>query len=267
MWSPVDHLGRLLALSESAAEFFPEAGWQRCIVHFYRNIFSHVPSTKAREIAAMLKAIHAGEDIVAARQKAVQVIEKLRGLRLTRAAELVAAAARGDADLLRFPRGALAAYPHQQPTGAHPARDQAAHPCRRRIPGRAISAQSRRGQVAPYRRHCLVDQTLLEHRAAEGPADERCHHRLSQCRAPLSPTKCAKNSGHYPTVSCFGRSAGGRSTTSPGGKYCGSMLTIGFRSASDIKRSVCKLELRPRGTSTSRTRARTEYAKQFNANV
>ena len=32
----------------------------------------------------------------------------------------------------------------------------------------------------------LVDQTLSEHRAAEGPADERCHHRLSQYRAPLS---------------------------------------------------------------------------------
>jgi len=30
--------------------------------------------------AAMLKAIHAGEDIVAARQKAVQVIEKPRDL-------------------------------------------------------------------------------------------------------------------------------------------------------------------------------------------
>jgi hypothetical protein len=29
----------------------------------------------------MLKAIHAGEDIEAARQKAVQVTEKLRGLR------------------------------------------------------------------------------------------------------------------------------------------------------------------------------------------
>ena len=42
-----------------------------------------------REIAAMLKAIHASEDITAARQKAVQVIEKLRGLRLTKAAELV----------------------------------------------------------------------------------------------------------------------------------------------------------------------------------
>jgi len=42
---------------------------------------------------------------------------------------------------------------------------------------------------------------LFEHRAAEGPADERCHHRLSQCRAPLSPTICAENSGHYPGAS------------------------------------------------------------------
>jgi putative transposase len=45
-----------------------------------------------REVAAMLKAIHAGEDIVAARQKAVQVIEKMRGLRLANAAELVVTA-------------------------------------------------------------------------------------------------------------------------------------------------------------------------------
>src|SRR6478735_8604534 len=81
-----------IGLMESAAEFFPDAAWQRCVVHWYRNIFSHVPSTKIREIAAMLKAIHASEDIAAAREKAVRVIEKLRGLRLARAAELVEAA-------------------------------------------------------------------------------------------------------------------------------------------------------------------------------
>jgi putative transposase len=80
-----------LGLAESAAEFFPDAAWQRCVVHWYRNIFSHVPSTKVREIAAMLKAIHASEDIAAAREKAIRVIEKLRGLRLTRAAELAEA--------------------------------------------------------------------------------------------------------------------------------------------------------------------------------
>jgi putative transposase len=52
-------------------------------VHFHHNIFSHLPWTKVREIVAMLKAIHAGEDIGAARQ--VQLSEKLRGLRLTKA--------------------------------------------------------------------------------------------------------------------------------------------------------------------------------------
>ena len=46
-------------------------------MHWYRNIFSHVPSTKVREIAAMLKAIHASEDLAAAREKAIRVIEKL----------------------------------------------------------------------------------------------------------------------------------------------------------------------------------------------
>jgi putative transposase len=80
-----------LGLSESAAEVFPEATWQRCIVHWYRNIFSHVPATRVREIAAMLKAIHASEDVVAAREKAIRVIEKLRGFRLTKAAELAEA--------------------------------------------------------------------------------------------------------------------------------------------------------------------------------
>jgi putative transposase len=62
-----------------------------------------VPSTKVREIAAMLKAIHDGEDIAAARQKAVQVIEKLRGLRLSRAAELVEVAAEETVTHYAFP--------------------------------------------------------------------------------------------------------------------------------------------------------------------
>ena len=92
------------------SEFFPDAARRRCVVHWYRNIFSHVPPTKVREIAAMRKAIHASEDFVAARQKAVRVIEKLRALRLIRAAELVEKGSREDADLLRLPRRALAAY-------------------------------------------------------------------------------------------------------------------------------------------------------------
>jgi transposase-like protein len=51
----------------------------------------------------MLKAIHAGEDIAAAREKAIRVIEKLRGFRLTRAAELVEAAVEETLSYYAFP--------------------------------------------------------------------------------------------------------------------------------------------------------------------
>ncbi len=76
-------------LVESAAEFYPEARWQRCTVHFYRNVFSHVPFQKLREVALMLKAIHAQENREAAHRKADEVIAKLKAMRLAKAAELV----------------------------------------------------------------------------------------------------------------------------------------------------------------------------------
>ena len=78
-----------LGLVEAAAELYPEADWQRCVVHFYRNVFSHVPHSKVREVAAMLKAIHAQENLEAARQKAAQVVEKLIDMKLAAAAKLV----------------------------------------------------------------------------------------------------------------------------------------------------------------------------------
>jgi len=65
-------------LTESAAEYLPEARWQRCMVHFYRNVFSHVPATKVREVSHMLKAIHAQENREAADRKARAVVDDLR---------------------------------------------------------------------------------------------------------------------------------------------------------------------------------------------
>jgi transposase-like protein len=78
-----------LGLVESAAERFPEARWQRCVVHWYRGPFSHVPREKVREVAAMLKAIHAQEDRAAAEAKAKDVVAKLRAARMRKVAELV----------------------------------------------------------------------------------------------------------------------------------------------------------------------------------
>ena len=78
-----------LGLVESIAEVFPDADWQRCAVHFYRNVFSHVPRGKVREVAAMLKAIHAQENREAAESKSKDVTKKLQAMKLKAAAELV----------------------------------------------------------------------------------------------------------------------------------------------------------------------------------
>lgn len=81
---------KCLGLIESLADFYPEAKYQRCVVHFYRNVWSYVPAGKVKTVAAMLKAIHASEDLAAARVKAGQVVEKLRELKLPAAADFVA---------------------------------------------------------------------------------------------------------------------------------------------------------------------------------
>lgn len=77
-------------LVESLGEHYPDARWQRCTVHFYRNIFSVVPTRKEREVAAMLKAIHAAEDREAAVETAHRVIDKLKAMKLHQAAKKVA---------------------------------------------------------------------------------------------------------------------------------------------------------------------------------
>jgi putative transposase len=76
-------------LVESVAEYLPDARWQRCMVHFYRNVFSHVPSSKVREASHMLKAIHAQESRQAAQDKAEAVIAELRRQRMSKAADLL----------------------------------------------------------------------------------------------------------------------------------------------------------------------------------
>jgi len=40
---------KCLGLVENFAEFYPEAKWQRCVVHFYRNVWTAVPSGKVKK--------------------------------------------------------------------------------------------------------------------------------------------------------------------------------------------------------------------------
>ena len=93
-----------LGLVEALGEFYPEAGWQRCMVHWYRNVMSVVPKGKVKEVMAMLKAIHAQEDRQAARDKAQVVTEKLTAMRLGEAATIVRTGVDETLSYMTFPR-------------------------------------------------------------------------------------------------------------------------------------------------------------------
>ncbi len=80
---------KCLGLLEAVNETFPDARFQRCTVHFYRNVFSVTPRSRMKEVAAMLKAIHAQEDKRAAREKAAAVAAKLREMKLKEAARKI----------------------------------------------------------------------------------------------------------------------------------------------------------------------------------
>jgi putative transposase len=95
---------KCLGLLEAWGEFYPEATWQRCMVHWYRNVRSVVPKGKVREVMAMLKAIHAQEDRQAARDKARVVADKLVAMRLSQAAAIVREGVDETLSYMDFPR-------------------------------------------------------------------------------------------------------------------------------------------------------------------
>ena len=80
---------KCMGMLEAVGEVFPDAKYQRCTVHFYRNIFSVVPKSKVKIVAKMLKAIHAQESKKASREKAKAVVAELRAMKLKEAAKKV----------------------------------------------------------------------------------------------------------------------------------------------------------------------------------
>ena len=95
---------KCLGLVETLGEFYPEADWQRCMVHWYRNVGSAVPHSKSKEVMAMLKAIHAQEDRQAAQAKAADVVAKLRELKLSKAASIVEEGVSETLSYMAYPR-------------------------------------------------------------------------------------------------------------------------------------------------------------------
>lgn len=91
------------AMTGAIAEVFPGAAYQRCTVHFYRNVLSKVPKSRRSRVAAMLKAIHAQESLDASMEKAAAVAASLDEMRLAAAAKCVREGAAETLTYTRFP--------------------------------------------------------------------------------------------------------------------------------------------------------------------
>ena len=68
------HKGLVAAIGEC----FPGASWQRCKVHFMRNILVHVPHREKERFAGLLKGIWLTSDLETARQRSQELAELYR---------------------------------------------------------------------------------------------------------------------------------------------------------------------------------------------
>ena len=92
-----------LGLLGALEEVFPDAKYQRCTVHFYRNVFGKVPRQKRVKVAKMLKAIHAQESREASEAKAAEVADALEAMKLGAAAKVVREGCRETLTYTDFP--------------------------------------------------------------------------------------------------------------------------------------------------------------------
>ena len=77
---------RCAGLVATVGEMLPQARYQRCMVHFMRNVLSKVPPTHREWASAALKAIFAMESRASALAKAEEVAREMESRRLKAAA-------------------------------------------------------------------------------------------------------------------------------------------------------------------------------------
>ena len=94
-----DHLG----LKQAIAAVLPGAGWQRCRVHFVRNLLTRVPKSAQTLAATLVRSIFAQPDLEAVWAQHARIVEQLQE-RFSDAASLLAEAGSDVLAFATFPR-------------------------------------------------------------------------------------------------------------------------------------------------------------------
>lgn len=85
-------------LKAAISQVLSGAAWQRCRVHFMRNVLAHVPKRDKALVAAAIRTIFAQPDREAARQQLTEVVKAMRN-RWSQAAEILE---RAEEDILAY---------------------------------------------------------------------------------------------------------------------------------------------------------------------
>lgn len=81
-----------------------KAEWQRCKVHFYRNVLGQVPKRSQAEVSEAIKAVFVQRDEKSARQKAAEVVQQFQR-RYAKAMEIFEAGIDDVLSYLHYPAG------------------------------------------------------------------------------------------------------------------------------------------------------------------
>lgn len=156
---------RCAGLVATVGEMLPQARYQRCMVHFMRNVPSKVPPTHREWASAALKAIFAMESRASALAKAEDGRPR-DGVQETESGGLLPEGRyRRDHDLSarRVSPGVPAADPHEQHDRTPQQGDPPAHQGRRQLPRRQERAHARLRQDPIRHRQRLVEPPLPGH--------------------------------------------------------------------------------------------------------
>ena len=156
---------RCAGLVSTVNSMLPKARYQRCMVHFMRNVLSKTPPTHRQWASAALKAIFAMESRESALAKAESVAAEMEARRLKAAANCLREGGRRDDHVpaAGVPGRTPQAHPHEQHDRAIEPGDQAAHARRGKLPRREQRPHARLREDQIRHRQRMVDPPLPRH--------------------------------------------------------------------------------------------------------
>ena len=156
---------RCVGLVATVGSMLPKARYQRCMVHFMRNVLSRTPPTHREWASAALKAIFAMESRESALAKAEQVATEMESKEAQGRRELPARGRRRDDDLPagRVPGRAPQEDPHEQHDRAAGQGDPPAHARGGRLPRREQRVDAHMRPHPSRHRERMVDPPLSRH--------------------------------------------------------------------------------------------------------